>query len=134
MRRRTVPDNANVTTAVIFTPDAWSLSVAGSMAIATNTFSPMAAGRHSSGTPRGFSGDRGYGVNRMPHRLPYALQNFYSAVAPLAAKGARSKRLGAGAMPSGQPGLPNTGGDAGGIAALGIMSFSQIRPGMTGAY
>lgn len=132
MARRVVPSNATVTTALVFVPDAWSVQIASSMAIATNPISPMAVGRHSSGTQLGFSGDRGSGVNRMPHRLPFALQNFYTAIGPISTP--KSRRLGAGAMPSGQPGLPNTGGDAGGIAALGIMSFSQIRPGMTGPF
>lgn len=128
MGRRTIPDNARTTTALIFVPDAHSVSLAASMVAATLPFSPMAVGRHSSGTARGFSGIPGYGVNRMAHKLPYALQAFYSAIGPISQP--RSRRLGAGAMPSGQPGLPSAGQQA--TSSIALMSFSQLGPGMGG--
>jgi len=134
MRRgQVIPGNGCVTTALVFGPDAHSLRLAGSMAIATNTFSPMAAGVHSPGaSPRGFVGDRGYGVNRMTGRTD-PVQFFAGAAAAVnPVRDPRSRRLGAGAGPSGQPGLPSTGADDGGgpISWLGYGQFGS--PGMGG--
>jgi len=131
-RRRVIPGNTQTVTAVIATPDRWSIQAAG-LGLATNTFSPMSAGRHTTGTPRGFTGDRGYGVNRWAGRTTYPLQAFRSAIGPVA--NPRSKRVGAGAMASGQPGLPSTGqGDTGaGMSALAWMSYNPLtRQGMGG--
>lgn len=121
--RRVVPGNTDVTVAIVSGPDAWSQQIAGSMAIATNTFSPMAHGVHSTGG-QGFTGDRGYGVNRWAGRLPYAVQNFMGPVDPI--RNPRSRRLGIGAGVAGQPGLPNTGSDAGGLAPLAWMGYSSV--------
>jgi len=130
--RRTIRGTGTPTTAIVFGPDRQSVSLASSMAIATNPFSPMAAGMHSSGTPRGYSGDPGYGVNRWAGRTP-PLQFFAGAagaVQPIADP--RSRRLGIGAGAAGQPGLPGTGTDQG-LAALGWLSLGQLSPpGMGG--
>ncbi|HWB38562.1 MAG TPA: hypothetical protein VHA75_21290 [Rugosimonospora sp.] len=119
MARRVIPGNARTILALIFPPDAQSTALASSMAIANNTLSPMAAGVHSSGTTRGFSGLGGFGVNRATGRTdPQQLwAGAAGAVQPVQTP--KSRRLGAGAMPSGQPGLPSTGQNASGIADLG---------------
>lgn len=123
-RGRTVAGNGQTVAVTVYGPDAWSVHTAGSMGIAVNTFSPMSAGMHSSGTARGFAGDRGYGVNRWAGRTR-PLQAFAgAAVAPVARP--PSFRLGLGAGAAGQPGLPNTGMDAGGLAALAWMGYTQL--------
>jgi hypothetical protein len=132
-RGQIIPSNGQVVTALVFTPDAHSLRLAGSMAIATNTFSPMAAGVHSPGaSARGFVGDRGYGVNRMTGRSD-PVQFFAGAAAAVRPVGdPRSRRLGVGAMVSGQPGLPSTGEQAGG-GPLGWLGYGQFgAPGWGG--
>ncbi len=126
--RRTIPDNAHVTTAVVFGPDAHALALAGSMAVATNTFSPMANGVHmptvdSAPTPRGYTGDRGYGVNRMGGRTD-PLQYYSSAITSI--QHPVSHRLGIGAGAAGQPGLPSTGQDGGGLASLAWLGYGQL--------
>lgn len=115
MGRRVIPGNGTVVTAVVYEPDAHGVRVAGSMAVATNPFSPMAVGVYGgrAGAPGFARGAEGYGVNRMTGRTN-PLQFFAgaaAAVAPLSDP--RSRRLGAGAGPSGQPGLPSTGQDDG---------------------
>lgn len=125
-RQRVIPDNARTTTAVVYVPDAQAVALAGSMAIATNTFSPMAAGVHSHGTARGFTGDRGYGVNRFSGRTT-PLQNFRGAARATGTPG--SERLGAGAGPSGQPGLPGTGDAAGASMWLGATLLGRMGMG-----
>jgi hypothetical protein len=125
---RVIPDNSHVALAVIYGPDAFSLQLAGSMAIANNTFSPMAAGRHNPSTqPRGYTGDRGYGVNRFAGKLNHAVQNFVGATAPIADP--KSRRLGFGAGTAGQPGLPNSGADAGGLGAIAYLGYGQLGQG-----
>jgi hypothetical protein len=129
--KRTVPGNTRVVTAVVADPDRWAIQAA-SLGLATGTFSPMSAGRHTSGTARGYTGDRGFGVNRWSGRTTYPLQAFRTAVGPVADP--RSKRVGAGAMASGQPGLPSTG-DAQypGLGSLALMSMNPLlRQGMGG--
>jgi hypothetical protein len=122
---RRIPDNGRPALAVVYGPGPLSVQLATTMAVATAPFSPMAAGRHSpGGTARGYSGDRGYGVNRFAGKLPYAVQNFYGAALPV--RSPKSQRLGAGAGVSGQPGLPNTGGDAGGLDALAYLGYTQL--------
>lgn len=130
---RVVPANGQTVTALVFGPDAWSQQLAGSMAIANNTWSPMAAGIHSPGaSARGFTMDRGSGVNgnRWAGRTPYPVQQFAGAAVLTVARPA-SRRLGAGAGASGQPGLPSTGADNEGLAALAWMGYGQLgRAGM----
>lgn len=111
-RHRTIPGNGQTTIAVIFGPDRHALQAA-SLGMVTNTFSPMSAGRHSAGaSPRGFVGDRGYGVNRMGGRTG-PLQLFAGAAAAVKPiRAPKSSRLGANAGVSGQPGLPSTGTSA----------------------
>lgn len=130
---RVIRNNSQPVLAVIHPPDAMSVQLATAMAVATLPFSPMAAGVHTSGTARGFSGDPGYGVNRWAGRTPYAVQNFAGAGNPVRGVNARSKRLGAGAGVSGQPGLPNTGGDTGGLGTLAWLGYGQLNSlGMMG--
>jgi len=123
-RRRVIPGTGQTTLALIFGPDRQSVQAA-SLGMATNTFSPMSSGVHSpGGNNRGFTGDRGYGVNRMGGKSG-PLQLFYgmaAAVNPV--KAPRSARLGAGAMVSGQPGLPNTGRAGSALPGAGF-----ARPG-----
>lgn len=128
---RVIPGNGHIVTALVFTPDQHSIRAAG-LGLATNTFSPMSAGRHTSGTSRGFTGDPGYGVNRMTGRTD-PVQFFAGAAAAVRPVGdPRSRRLGIGAGAAGQPGLPSTGAaaDGGGLGWLGYGQFGQ--PGMGG--
>jgi hypothetical protein len=128
--RRTVKGNARVATAIVTVPDQFSVQIA-SLGAMTNTFSPGAAGMHSPGaSAKGWMGDRGYGVNRFAGELPYAIQNWAGGIQPI--RDPVSKRLGAGAMPSGQPGLPSTGDvNSSGFNSLAAMSWGQLgRPGM----
>lgn len=136
MRRgQVIPGNGRVEIAIIYGPDAHACRLAGSMAIATNTFSPMAAGVHSPGaSARGFVGDAGYGVNRMTGRTD-PVQFFAGAAAAVRPVGdPRSRRLGHGAGPSGQPGLPSTGADPNaGVGAAGWLGYGQFgAPGWGG--
>jgi len=112
---------------VTFGPDRFAIQMA-SLGLVTNTIAPSSVGMHSPGGSRiGFSGDRGYGVNRWAGRTPYeqgTLQNFAAPVRPVADP--QSKRVGAGAMPSGGPGLPSTGvGASAGFVPLAWMSWGQ---------
>lgn len=111
--RRTIAGNVTKTIALIFGPDRQSIQAA-SLGMATNTFSPMSAGRHSPGaSSRGFTGDRGYGVNRMSGRSN-PLQFFAGAAAAVRPVGQPgSKRLGARSGVSGGSGLPSTGSGIG---------------------
>jgi hypothetical protein len=126
--RRVIAGNARVTTAVYAVPDAFAVQAA-SLGMVTNPFSASSAGVHSPGTSsRGFIGDRGYGENRWAGRTTYPLQTFGQAVVPVAEPA--SRRLGVGAMPSGQPGLPGTAGEPG-MASLARMSMLG-NPGLGG--
>ncbi len=101
---RRIAGNARAVTTVWFDADQQSRALAGSMAIATNTYSPMSAGVHSRGTQaRGYSGLAGYGVNAQGWDVG-PLQAFYGAVAPIARP--LDARLGLGVGVSGQPGMP----------------------------
>jgi hypothetical protein len=124
-RNRTVRGNARVTTGIGTVPDQFAVQAA-SLGAMTNTFSPGAAGVHSPGaSARGWMGDRGYGVNRFGGELPYAVQNLTGPIRPIQSPSAQ--RLGAGAMPSGQPGLPSTGDVTNlGLAPLLAMSYGQL--------
>lgn len=118
-------------TVLVQGPDALAVERANSMAMATNTFSPMARGVKDNGAA-GFTGDRGYGVNRYAGGLwvdgfPVTPQDAYSAVRP--GVDPLSQRLGYGSGVAGQPGLPSTGGAAGADQALWLMSMGQANPG-----
>lgn len=130
-----IPGNAVYDTVVRFVPDAHARRVA-SLGLITSTISPASAGRHSPGaSPIGFTGDRGYGVNRWSGRTPYQQGAVQSLGAPIAPVGdPRSRRLGIGAMPAGQPGYPSTGQDAGGLSSLAYLGYAGInnRTGLTG--
>jgi len=128
---RTIAGNSRVVTAVYAVPDQFAVQAA-SLGMVTNTFSEASAGIHSPGaSARGFVGDRGYGVNRWAGRTTYPLQTFGQAIVPVSDPSAR--RLGIGAMTSGQPGLPSTGDDNSGLLALARLSAGPLgRAGMGG--
>lgn len=126
--RRVVPGNARVTSAVYTVPDAWGVQAA-SLGVMTNTFSPGAVGVHDPGaSAKGWMGDRGYGVNRWAGRTSYPLQTFGQPIAPIADPSAR--RLGIGAGVAGQPGLPNTGEQTGGLSSIAWLTYNPL--GRTG--
>lgn len=129
---RRIRGNGHAVTVIVYGPDAFSVQAA-SLGMATLTFSPMSAGVHSPGaSARGFVGDRGYGVNRWAGRTPYqqgAIQGLGAPAQPVLTP--KSKRLGIGAMPAGQPGYPSTGQDAGGLASLAYLGYGQLN-GRTG--
>lgn len=131
MGGRVIPGNARQTVTVYYVPDQFA-NQAASLGLATNTFSPMSAGRHTRGTSRGYTGDPGYGVNRWAGARAYlagAQQKINQPIAPI--YDPLSQRLGIGAMPSGQPGMPGTGQDAGGLGTLAYLGYGQInRTGM----
>lgn len=116
-------------------PDAFARQAA-SLGLMTNTFSPGSAGVHGSSTqPRGFTGDRGYGVNRFAGALDYAAGSVQDLVRPVGPiRSPASQRVGLGAGVSGQPGFPNTGADAGGLASLAWLGYGQLnnRTGLGG--
>lgn len=115
-RGRVIPANTEVQIAIVSGPDPMSQMLANSLAFATSTSSPMSAGRHTSGTDRGFSGLDGHGVNRWAGDSG-PLQHFAGAAASADPSG---KRLGIGTGASGQPGLPGTGEAASSLAWLGF--------------
>lgn len=124
-----IPGNAEHVSTIRFGPGAISVAMASSLAIATAPFSPMAAGVHSPSTQaRGYSGVPGYGVHRFAGRTG-PMQEFYGAVVAVANPSRRSRRLGLGAGVSGQPGLPQSGADATGLAYLGLGQMSQAGMG-----
>lgn len=121
--RRVIPGNTRRVTVLSTVPDPFSVQAA-SLGLVTDTYSPASAGVHSPGAgTRGFVGDPGYGVNRWAGAGLSPLQHFAGLIAPIKAPAAQ--RLGAGAGPSGQPGLPSTGDLTG---AFGW----TIGPGMGG--
>jgi hypothetical protein len=116
--------NGQPTVAWIFGPDAFARHAAA-LGVFTNTFSPASAGVHSPGaTARGFTGDRGYGVNRFAGRTRQ-IQPLGGAARPVVEPG--SRRLGAGYGASGQPGMPSTGADASGYAPIAYLGYGQIH-------
>lgn len=119
--------NQRIVAAQVNDPDQFSMHVATAMALYTNTFSPAAAGVEPSGT-RGFmAGDRGYGANRQGG-LTSPLQFFVGAARAIAPVGdPKSRRLGIGALPSGQPGWPGTTTDAN--AGTPTLMAWQLGPG-----
>ena len=120
---RVIPGTGTPAVVIVAGPSRQALSIAGSMAAATNTASPMSAGLHGNGQ-MGFNGDAGYGVNRFTGRLTYEVQRFYSAVRTAAQP--VDLRVGIGAGVSGQPGMPNTGGVSQADAPLAWMSVGQV--------
>lgn len=128
-RRRVVRGNGILVTGIVFEPDRWSQQAA-SLGQAVNTFSPMSVGRHTPGaSAKGFVGDRGYGVNRWAGadaRAAGPRQNLAAPSAPVRAPVRSSMMLGYGAGVAGQPGLPSTGQDASGVAALGYLGYGQL--------
>jgi hypothetical protein len=130
-RRRVIPANTRVATALVAGPDAFSVQAA-SLGAMTNTFSLGSVGRHLPGaSPRGFVGDRGFGVNRWAGRTTYPLQTFGQAAMPVLDPSAR--RLGIGAGAGGQPGLPSTGNATGGLSSLAWLTYNPLgRTGLGG--
>lgn len=128
---RRVPGNGRVVTALVYEPDAWSVQYA-SLGVMTNTASPGSMGRPDAAAPKGYlSGDRGFGVNRWSGRTLYPLQHTAQAVKPVADP--LGQRLGIGAGVSGQPGLPNTGGQTGGLSSIAWLSYNPLgRAGLGG--
>lgn len=133
-RGEVIPSTGYQEVVTNFGPDVLACDRAESMAYATNTFSPMARGVKRSGAV-GFSGDRGYGVNRWGGGMwidgvAVSPQGYYSVmssqVEPL------SLRLGYGSGVAGQPGLPSTGSNDSADASAWLMSLSQLSPGMGG--
>lgn len=117
-RRKTYPSNARIVPVVVYDADIHAKRAA-SLGLMTNTLSPGAVGvhRHPDRSPTGYTGDPGFGVNRWAGDTQ-PLQNFFGLVGPITH--AKSKRLGAGAGASGQPGLPSTGADVGDTSLYGF--------------
>lgn len=128
--RRTVRGNARKTAAVYAVPDRFGVQAA-SLGAMTNTFSPGSAGMHSpAATARGYTGLAGHGVNQWSGDGP-PLQSFGSPPAPVLDP--LSKRVGFGAGPSGQPGMPSTGAATGGLSSLAWLSYNPNgRTGLGG--
>jgi hypothetical protein len=114
---RIIPGNGVVVTAVVYEPDRWAVQAA-SLGHMTNTNSPASAGVGTRSW-----GDAGYGVNRMTGRTA-PLQAFAGAIMPILRPQAR--RLGMQAGVSGQPGLPNSGTDAGPAAWLSMGQLGRM--------
>jgi hypothetical protein len=133
-RGETLPSTAYQEVVTNWGPDVLARDRAESMANATNTASPMARGVKRSGA-MGFTGDRGYGVNRWAggmwvNNIPVSPQGYYSVVSPQADP--LSLRLGYGSGVAGQPGLPSTGSNDSADASAWLMSLNQLTPGMGG--
>jgi hypothetical protein len=114
---RIIRGNRRAQVTIINEPDPFAVQVQ-SLGVATNTFSPQSKGTGD----RGYSGDRGYGVNRfagdtLPHIPLHAAQQ--PALTP------SQYNLGIGAMVSGQPGLPNTGAESAGSALAWMSGIPQ---------
>lgn len=125
---RRIPGNGHPVTTWVYGADEQSKQLATTLAVAVNTFSPMAHGVHNPPDRgrRGFTGDPGYGVNRWAGKTLDPVQHFAGAVQPI--RDAKSKRLGAGAGVSGQPGLPSTGD----VDPFGSLAWALGRFGNTG--
>lgn len=120
-RRRVIPSNITVTTAVVCGPDPLSLSQA-SLASVVNTASPMSRGVQS--IPTGLPG---YGVNRFAGRETHARQSFKGASDPVLYPSSRSLGIGAGV--SGSSSAPNTGTADTLLSALEWMTAGQMGSG-----
>lgn len=129
---RVIHHNVRQELAQVNLPDAFAVQAA-SLGMMTNTFSPASAGIHSPGaSPRGFVGDRGFGVNRWSGRTTYPFQQFSYPPSPIADP--LAQRLGFGAGVAGQPGLPSTGDQTGGgRSSLAWLSYNPLgRTGLGG--
>lgn len=114
--RKRVPSNVRVVPAITTVPDPYGVQAA-SLGLITNTFSPASSGliggsKHPG--PAGSQGLSGVGVNRWAGADPRPVQSFIGAAAPVADP--KAQRLGFGSGVSGQPGLPSTGDQTGGLA------------------
>jgi hypothetical protein len=87
-------------------PDPLAMSLAASMAIATNTRSPM-----STNGGNFYSGDPGFATHRFAGKLLEAKQNFGGNIAPITYPG--SIRTGMQSGPSSPPAFPSTGYSSG---------------------
>lgn len=127
---RLIKSRDAIVTALRGQPSAMSVQIQSLGAI-INTFSPGARGRHNDG-PGGFRGDPGFGVNRWAGAWPFQsgpVQPYGKFSTP--ALDPISARVGLGAMPSGQPGLPQSGQTSGDSAVRWLSSF-QMRSGLGG--
>jgi len=105
------------TTFMLQTPDPFAVQLAGSMAIATNTGSPMAHNHNR------YVGDPGFAVHRFAGKLGHAVQNFGGNIAPIQYPGAI--RVGMQSGPSSQPAFPGTGNEAG-SGSLAMMNGAVL--------
>lgn len=123
--RKTIPGNAERLSGAKFGAQPLSVQLATTMALANNTFSPMANGVHDPAhtQARGYAMVRGYGVHRMGWDLG-PIQNFYGAVARIADP--TTQRLGMNQGVAGQPGLPQAGMNASGLAALDVGGLPAV--------
>lgn len=120
-RRRMIPGNERTVTATVCVPDQFSVAMNASLAIATNTRSPMSNG--GAGQAR-HVGVLGYGVNRFAGRTD-AKQDFRGASRPVLYPSAPTVGVGAGV--SGASGMPGTGYKA--DSTLALMTMSQTGAG-----
>lgn len=108
---RVIPGNTRRISTIVAVPDRESTSLAGSLAVATNPFSPM-----SSGPVRMFAGLAGFGANRMGQDLG-PMQAFKGVVLPFP-----------GTPYTPQGSLPAT--IAGTTSSLAWMSANSLKAGM----
>lgn len=123
---RVIRSNDRVETRLVGAPDPMSVQIA-SLGYVTNTFSPASAGIHSGGQPRGFTGDRGFGVNRFAGALDHAIgpiQHYGGLTNPL--HNPLAQRVGLGAMTSGQPGFPNSSPAPQDVSTLAYLGYGQM--------
>lgn len=123
---RVIKSNDRIETRLVGAPDPMSIQIA-SLGWVTNTFSPASAGIHSGGQPRGFTGDRGYGVNRFSGALDRAagpVQPYGPLTSPLTDP--LANRVGLGAMVSGAPGFPNSAPSPQDVSTLAYLGYGQM--------
>lgn len=121
---RRIPGTARQITAWVNVPDAQSVRMMRSLAIATDTRSPMAGGRDT------FTGVSGHGVHRFAGRLQDTPQPFIgSPISPVSSPTAI--RVGAQGGPSSMPGLPSTGVRAT-SSTSSIAAMTRPRVGLGG--
>lgn len=125
---RLIKSRDQIVTMIRGMPDAFAVQ-AQSLGAIVGTFSPASIGRHD-GHAGGFTGDRGFGVNRWAGAFPYQsgpVQQYNRLPDPVL--NPISSRTGFGAMSSGQPGLPQSG-QLNGDTAVAWLSAFQMRGGM----
>jgi hypothetical protein len=100
-------------------PDPYAVQLAGSMAIATNTRSPMADNGNV------FRGDPGFAVNRFAGKLAqdHPEQTFGGNIRPITYP--NSIRVGMQSGPSSQPAFPGTGTDAS-LGSVALMNGAVL--------